>query len=516
MRQLLILLTLSFFLNLLTAQDTLPLHYSLTITQQELSDHVYKLASSDFEGRYTGSKGQLKAEDYIINDFIKGGLESAMISGKQTYVQDFTLDNCRWKDQRLFVNGTEFTVGKDFLFLSDPVDIKGTYPVVFAGFGIEDSLYSDFGNIDVKGKIMLVFTGEPRNAEGTYLISGKKELSKKGYYFSKAAEAANKGAEGVIIIARNEHDFRKYLKIKKYYNPRPNISYPAKDEEFTIHKNAFSAYMDLNTAAQLLGEKPKSLTASLHEMENSLKTTAGRFSGTVEINASSDCFPLQTGNVVGIIEGTDLKNEAVVVVAHYDHLGEENGKIYFGADDNASGTAAVMEIAEAFASAANDGYRPRRTVVFLAVSGEELGLYGSKYYSENPIISLDSTYACVNIDMIGRAATKLENYPDYISGYAYVSEDILEVSRENNMRIAPELEDRIEYRASLRGGSDHYYFAKHGIPSLFYFEGFHKDYHEATDTPEKILYERMEKIVRAIFATTWELANRQERLEIGK
>jgi hypothetical protein len=500
----------------LTAQDTLPLHYSRTITQQELSEHVYKLASSDFEGRYTGSKGQLKAEEYIINDFKKDGLKAAVISGKQTYEQDFTLDNCRWKDQRLFVNGTEFKVGKDFLFLSDPVDINGTYPVVFAGFGIEDSLYSDFGNIDVNGKIMLVFTGEPRNSEGTYLISGKKELSKKGYYFSKAAAAANKGAEGVIIIARNEHDFRKYLKIKKYYNPRPNISYPAKDEEFTIHKEAFSAYMDLKTAARLVGEKPKVLTSAMHEMESSHKTTAGRFTGAVEINASSDCFPLQTGNVVGIIEGTDLKNEAVVVVAHYDHLGEENGKIYFGADDNASGTAAVMEIAEAFASAANDGYRPRRTVVFLAVSGEELGLYGSKYYSENPIISLDSTFACVNIDMIGRVSGKLENSPGYISGYAFISKDILKISQENNLKIAPDLEDRIDFSAGIRGGSDHYYFAKHGIPSLFYFEGFHRDYHEPTDTPDKILYERMEKIVRAIFATTWELANRQERLEIGK
>ncbi len=188
--------------------------------------------------------------------------------------------------------------------------------------------------------------------------------------------------------------------------------------------------------------------------------------------------------------------------------------IYYGADDNASGTSALMEIAEAFSVAAQAGIRPRRTVIFLAASAEELGLYGSKYYAEHPVISLDSTYACVNIDMIGRASTKLAGFPEYISGYAYVSEEILEVSQESNILMANDLEDRIEYRAHIRGGSDHYYFARHGIPSLFYFEGFHEDYHEPTDTPDKILYDRMEKIVRAIFATTWQLANRGEELEI--
>jgi hypothetical protein len=114
--------------------------------------------------------------------------------------------------------------------------------------------------------------------------------------------------------------------------------------------------------------------------------------------------------------------------------------------------------------------------------------------------------------MIGRASTKLASSPDYISGYVYNSTDLLEISQQSNSLSAPDLEDRVEFRKNLRGGSDHYYFAKHGIPSLFYFTGFHPDYHEITDTPDKILYDRMEKIVRAIYVTTWELANREERL----
>jgi hypothetical protein len=514
MKRLFILLTLLFCARLLFAQDTLPIYYSRSITAKEISEHVYKLASKDFEGRYTGSKGQTRAGEYIMDEFKEDGLEAAQISGKPTYTQDFILDNCRWKDQRLLVNGKEFKVGKDFLFLSDPVDIKGTYPVVFAGFGIEDPIYSDFGNIDVKGKIMLVFSGEPENEEGISVISGRKEPSKKAYYFGKSAVAVDKGAEGVIIIARKNSDFKKYLKNREYYDQKPNISYPSVEEDTLKHKVAFSAYMDLKTAARLVQEGPKSLSAALHEMEASLETAAGRFTGSVEIDASSDCLLMHTSNVIGLIEGTDKKNEAVVVVAHYDHLGQNKGKTYFGADDNASGTAAVMEIAEAFEQAARDGHRPRRTVIFLCVSGEEQGLYGSQFYTENPVIPLDSTFACVNIDMIGRAETKMNDSPDYISGYAYLSKDILEVSRKNSSLMGPDLEDRIEYRANVRGGSDHYHFSMNGIPSLFYFEGFHKDYHEPTDTPDKILYDRMEKIVRIIFATTWELANSTEELKI--
>jgi hypothetical protein len=502
---------------LVFAQDTLPIHYSRTITAKELSEYVYRLASKEYEGRYTGSKGQIKAGEFIRGEFEKDGLRPPLIAGKPDYIQNYTLDNCRWKDQRLNVNDEELKVGRDFLFLGDPVNINGVYPVVFAGFGIDDEKYSDFGNIDVKGKIMLVFSGEPTNKDGISVISGNKEASKKAYYFSKSAVAVDKGAAGVIIIASKDSDFKSYLKNQAYYNEEPEISYPSTGgEKEKTYRMAFSAFMDLNTASKLVQEEPQKLKEALDEMESLHTTTAGRFSGSVEIYASSDCLAVHAGNVIGMIEGTDKKSEAVVVVAHYDHLGVKKGKIFYGADDNASGTAAVMELAEAFALAAKNGYHPRRTVIFIAFSGEEEGLFGSRYYSEHPVISLDSTFACVNIDMIGRSDTKQKDKENYISGYAYLSEDILDISKKSSSLIAPGLEDKMEFRNRLRGGSDHYYFSEHGIPSLFYFEGMHKDYHQPTDTPDKILYDRMEKIVRVIFATTWELANREEKLEIRK
>mgnify|MGYP001767154142 CR=1 FL=1 len=510
-----LLLLLSISVARINAQDTLIAMFSRTITKDELSAHVYKLASDDFRGRFTGSQGQIKAQKYISEEFKQSSLEMPVISGTPAYVQEFSLDQCRWKDQRMMVDGKELRVGKDFLFLSDPVDFSGTYPVVFTGFGIDDSVYSDFGQVDVKGRIMLAFSGEPRDADGNSVITGSREMSKKGYYFSKAAMAANRGAEGIFIISRKKSDYHKFLKNRDYYDPKPVIRYPVKDDEVIEKKQAFSAYMNVKTAALLADCSAKDLKKALAEMETGLATTAGRFTGQATIAATSECMSVKTGNVIGIVEGTDLKSQAVVVVAHYDHLGADAEGIYHGADDNASGTAAVMEIAEAFAEAAAAGARSRRTVIFLAVSGEELGLYGSKFYTQNPLISLDSTYACLNIDMIGRASTRLADSPDYIAASVYGSEELLEISREACRATAPDLEDRVEFKKSLRGGSDHYFFARHGIPSIFYFEGFHPDYHETTDTADKILYDRMEKIVRTIFATTWKLANTDKKLEIG-
>lgn len=514
MKKSVLFLIMSGFCCWVYPQDTIPIRFAKTITEQELREHVYKLASAEFKGRYTGSRGQVEAGEYIVGEFREDGLEAPEISGKKTYHQQYILDNCRWKDQKLVVNGMELKVGQDFLFLSDPVNIKGTFSVVFAGFGIDDDHYSDFKDLDVKGKILLVFSGEPRDKEGNSVITGESEQSKKGYYFSKAAQATVAGAAGVIIIAQKDSEFKDFLKNRETYEAGPNITLPGNKEGEIRQKEVFSAFVDLKTAAKLVGEKPAGLSSALDEMNLKLKTAAGRFNGTVTIDASSDCLPLLTSNIIGVVEGTVKKQEAVVVVAHYDHLGEKGGEIYVGADDNASGTAAVMELAEAFALAAKEGSRPRRTIIFLAVSGEEEGLFGSQYYTEHPIISLDSTYACINIDMIGRAPEKRAGQPEYIAGYAYQSEELYNISKKCNRLAAPGLEDDMEYKLIVRGGSDHYYFAKHGIPSLFYFEGFHDDYHRPTDTPDKVLYSRMEQIVRAIFAVTWELANREERLSV--
>jgi len=228
-------------------------------------------------------------------------------------------------------------------------------------------------------------------------------------------------------------------------------------------------------------------------------------------------------NVVAFIEGSEFPDEIVVISAHYDHVGvDAEGNIYNGADDDGSGTVAMLEIAEAFQEAVKDGYQPRRSILFLHVTGEEKGLLGSKYYTENPIFPLENTVTDLNTDMIGRIDPEHEGKEDYIYliGSDKLSTDLHNLSEEvNNKYVNLELDykynddndpNRFYYR------SDHYNFAKHNIPVIFYFNGTHADYHKPTDTPDKIEYELLAKRAKLIFYTAWEVANRDERLVVDK
>ena len=226
-------------------------------------------------------------------------------------------------------------------------------------------------------------------------------------------------------------------------------------------------------------------------------------------------------NVLAYIEGTDLKEELIVITAHYDHLGIHEGKVYNGADDDGSGTVAAMEIAEAFMLAKKDGTGPRRSILVMCVSGEEKGLLGSKYYTDHPIYSLEKTVASLNIDMIGRVDDWHENGDYvYLIGADMLSQELHDLSEQVNEEfIGLELDytfnaeddpNRYYYR------SDHYNFAKNNIPVIFYFNGVHEDYHKVTDTVDKIDFEKVQRIARLVFLTAWELANKEERIVVDK
>nr|WP_304157466.1 M28 family metallopeptidase [Mesonia mobilis] len=228
-------------------------------------------------------------------------------------------------------------------------------------------------------------------------------------------------------------------------------------------------------------------------------------------------------NVVAFIKGSEFPEEIIVISAHYDHVGmDADGNIYNGADDDGSGTVSILEIAEAFKEAQNDGYQPRRSILFLHVTGEEKGLLGSDFYTKNPIFPLENTVTDLNTDMIGRIDPKHEDNPNYIYliGSDKLSTQLHELSEEvNNKYTQFDLDytyndendpNRFYYR------SDHYNFAKHNIPVIFYFNGTHADYHQPTDTPDKIEYDLMARRAQLIFYTAWEVANRDERLVVDK
>lgn len=223
-------------------------------------------------------------------------------------------------------------------------------------------------------------------------------------------------------------------------------------------------------------------------------------------------------NIIAYIEGSEYPEEYVFITAHSDHEGVKNGEIYNGADDNGSGTAAVLEMAEAFSSAVKDGYRPKRSIVFLHVTAEEVGLHGSRYYSNNPIFPLENTITDLNIDMIGRVDPRHKDNENYIYliGSDRISTELHFIAQKTNSEFT-NLDLDYTYNAENDSNryyyrSDHYNFAIKGVPVIFFFNGEHEDYTQPTDTADKINYPLLTKRARLIFATAWYIANSDKRL----
>ncbi len=227
-------------------------------------------------------------------------------------------------------------------------------------------------------------------------------------------------------------------------------------------------------------------------------------------------------NIWAFIEGSEKPDEIVVLSAHYDHVGIKNGEVYNGADDDGSGTVALMEMAAAFQKAKNEGNGPKRSILILHVTGEEHGLHGSRYYSENPLFPLQNTVADVNIDMIGRRDDlhKDTNNYVYVIGSDYLSTDLHKICEDINKEYTQLI---LDYKYNDRNDpnrfyyrSDHYNFAKHNIPSVFLFNGIHADYHKPGDDVSKIEFDALTKRTQYAFAITWEIANREKRLAVDR
>ncbi|MFT5762383.1 MAG: Zn-dependent M28 family amino/carboxypeptidase, partial [Polaribacter sp.] len=258
---------------------------------------------------------------------------------------------------------------------------------------------------------------------------------------------------------------------------------------------------------------------------NKIKSTKTSSVATkLEMNYKSITISHPSENVAAIIKGSEKPDEYIIISAHLDHVGvNAKGEIFNGADDDGSGTVSLLEIAEAFKTAADKGHTPKRSIIFLHVTGEEKGLLGSRYYTDyEPLVPLANTVANLNIDMVGRIDPKREGDRNYIYliGSDKLSADLHNISEQVNKTFTNiELDytyndendpNRFYYR------SDHYNFAKNNIPIIFYFNGTHDDYHQASDTPDKINYDLLENRSRLVFHTAWELANRAERIVVDK
>ncbi len=505
-------------LQLITfAQADTASKFAATITVSDLKKHLTIIAGDEMEGRETGTEGQRKAAAYIEAQYKLMGLLSAeKLNG---YQQFYPLYKDSLVSSELIINGKPAEFGKDYysqVNIGNPGKFKGK-KIIFAGYGIDDTSYSDYKGLDVKGKIVVFFLGEPRK-DGKFIISGTNKSTEWTFPGTgkKLAAAALRGAIGAFIINPVQAAFPPRT-IET--NKKSNVYYPRNN---TVGKMINHAFLSQDYAATLITNNFDTLlkTAKAGQpfdkewaFENKVKSTFRYNKYRTIINAS---------NVIGVIEGTDKKDEYVFLTGHYDHLGKRDGKIYYGADDDGSGTCAVIEMADAFAQAKAAGFGPRRTMVFMTVSGEEKGLLGSEYYSDHPVFPLEKTSVDLNTDMVGRIDTERKtgdtlNYV-YVIGHDKLSSELVVINEGVNKKYTdlvldykyddPKDLNRIFFR------SDHYNFARKGVPILFFYDGMLKaDYHKPTDTVDKINWALYEKRVRMIFHTAWEIANREEMLK---
>jgi len=489
-----------------TSQVASSTTYAETITEAELKEHLYTYASDDYEGRETGTPGQKKAVEYIKGQYEKMGIPAAKSDGD--YFQKVPLEISKVPSGAITVNGSDYNIGEHLVSFSQAT---GSYnDIIYAGYGIESDDYSDYSNIDVADKFVLVKAGEPMNEDGTFKISGtstKSLWSNIGESLGKRIDLAkDKGAKGILYF-----DQANYPRLKSrfdYLKGADSGNMSIKDDGASSFANIF---IDSEIAKAIVPEI---------ESDNVAKS----ISTTLEFKLESSNDEVSSENVVAILRGSEKPNEYVVISSHLDHIGvNSDGEINNGADDDGSGTVALLEIAQAFKDAADKGHGPKRSIVFLHVTGEEKGLLGSQYYADNdPIFPLANTVANLNIDMIGRIDPKREgdrNYV-YLIGSDKLSTDLHELSEEVNSKYMNiELDytyndendpNRFYYR------SDHYNFAKNNIPIIFYFNGTHDDYHRPTDTPDKINYDLLKNRTQLVFHTAWEVANRDQRVIVDK
>jgi hypothetical protein len=500
-----------------------------SIRAAALAGHIAFLASDAMGGRDSLSPEGRIAAEYIAGFFRRN--ELVPVGDQGTYFQNFPMIEAQLDRSsvrlraRLESDGglvvRDYALGQDFnLRRQGGVDIETSAPLVFAGYGISapEYDYDDFAGVDVSGKVVLVLTHEPQESDPDSRFLGRFHTVH-AYNWWKPEVIRQHGAVGIVMVEE-----------RAPHRPRRVPSGPTNGQvrrDRPTHALT-SPFWDLPffvvtrpVADELLAPTGKTIDELQSQIDRTGRPASMAVSGvSVEMKRPiSDRRVVQTRNVVGVVEGTDptLKNEYVLVTGHYDHVGREGEFIFHGADDNASATAAVIAIAEAFRKSPTP---PRRSVMFLVFEAEEDGLLGAFHYVQNPIVPLESTVAVLNMDMIGRdeeSATWNTHAADNrnsvnIVGTLY-NPEVRSVIEAENRSIGLRLDFKTDGddRESWFSRSDHYPFAIHHVPMVLFNTGEHPDYHTANDTWDRINYSKMEKIVRLVYSSAKSLANRDAR-----
>ncbi|WP_053977255.1 M28 family peptidase [Mangrovimonas xylaniphaga] len=491
----------------LTPTSTDPTVYANTITSAELKELLYTYASDEFQGRETGTEGQKKAVAFLAQQYQDMEVPSPM---GDTYFQNVPLEIKGTSQTTISINGKTLTCFVDYapLGTSSTQHIEAK-DIVYVAYGIESEKYSSYNNLDVKDKIVLMKSGEPQNDDGTYITSGTEKptiwTSGRGARNLKRDVAITKGAKAVIYM-----DSESFDRVANFYQKQATKS---------NHGTMAVQGDGINVPHFIINDMVGKEIYTNILTDNSSKTIETPL--TIDITTESN--NINSENVLAFIKGSEKPEEILVISSHLDHEGIKNGQIYNGADDDGSGTVALLEIAEAFKTAVKEGKGPKRSILFLHVTGEEKGLLGSKYYTDfNPVFPLENTIADLNIDMIGRVDDKHTDSPNYVYliGADRLSTELHQISEATNEKYT-KIDLDYTYNAENDPNrfyfrSDHYNFAKHNVPAIFYFNGSHTDYHKPTDTPDKIAYDLLETRTRLVFYTAWQLANQEQRIVADK
>src|SRR5215216_6225582 len=501
-----------------------------TISANQIKDYLTFIASDEMEGRDTPSRGLDTTAKFLAVNLARWGFKPAGDAGSFFQRIDLRRDRADNGQTKVELNGRTLTAGTDYLPAGGSGNISGQ--LVFAGSGwfLKSKDIDAYKGIDPAGKIAVIFgtpNERPRMAGGGFGKPGEDFMTPVDY-------ARSKGVAGLIYVP----DFQ-YL--ANWQRNRQRIMERGSTVVAKFQSAAAPALPSIvispETANLLFAGEPQSASVIFNASYGSAGTALPapflmNPTKTVTMTVASNTETVATQNVVAMWEGSDpvLKNEYVALGAHYDHVGNcapaGSDPICNGADDDGSGTTALLGMAEALAKAPT---RPKRSILFVWHCGEEKGLWGSRYFTENPTIPINQVITQLNIDMIGRTKTENDrpgNQPlpkpgeVFLIGSKLMSTELGEISEAVNksyLNLAfnyryddPNDKNRFFYR------SDHFNYAAKGIPIIFYMDGEHDDYHRVTDSVEKIDYQNMETIARTVFATAWDLANRPTRPRVDK
>ncbi len=480
-------------------EDPTALRYGKQVTASNLKEYLSIIASDALEGRRTGSRGQKMAAAFISNHFEEIGLKPPL---NNSYYQPIDLYSSSKPDIYLVANGFRTENNSEVAYWGSS-DSGGEVKteVVFVGQARE----LDYTKLDVNGKGVMIWVA---SYDAIGVMRQQMEL------------AILKGAKVIFFTSEDKDKFREMANQLKNFSASDRLSLTKPDAGSQPGIFLVSPMMTEKIFAVTI-QKLKSAAFDSGQKELVRKVKKATISYKVAFNYET----VKSENVLGYLEGTDKKDELIIVTAHYDHIGmnaDGEDKINNGADDDGSGTVTVMELAKLFAKAKQEGNGPRRSMLFMTVTGEEEGLFGSQYYVENPVYPLANTVVDLNIDMIGRTDAEHKGNTNYVYviGSDKLSTELHKLSEKTNATYTKMSFDYTyndeNHPTNLYKRSDHWNFAKNGIPIIFYFDGIHEDYHLPSDEVDKIDFDLLTTRAQCVFYTAWEIANQEQRIAVDK